>query len=77
MRNPFHIDPTGGNIGSYEHPGFAIFKILQGSGTLVLATVRMNSSSGNLGLGQLSGHAVGPVFGTGKDEDGVKIVIFQ
>lgn len=38
------IDSTGSNVGGDQDPNLAILKVLQGTGSLVLATVGMNGS---------------------------------
>jgi len=72
-----YVDSTGGDVGSDQYPDFAILKVLQGPGSLVLATVGVNGARGDLGPTELLGHPVRSVFGSCKDENGVHFIVLQ
>jgi hypothetical protein len=73
----FDIDSSRRDISCDEDADSAGFKILEGAETLILRTVSMKSRTGDTQGFEATGNAVGPVFRTGKDENGLHGFILQ
>jgi len=71
VRDAFDIDSSRGNIGRNEDADTARLEILQCAETLILGAVGVKSRAGDSQGFQPTGNTVGPVFGAGKDENGL------
>jgi len=69
--NPFHIDSACRDIGCDKDANTAGLKILESTETLILGAVGVKSRAGDSQGFQTTGNTVGPVFGAGKDENGL------
>jgi len=67
----FHINSACGDIGCDEDANTTGFEILQCAETLILGAVGVKSRAGDSQGFQPTGNTVGPVFGAGKDENGL------
>jgi hypothetical protein len=67
----FHIDSSRGDVGSDEDANTAGFKILERTESLILGTVSVKSRAGDSQGFQTTGNTVRPVFGAGKDKNGL------
>jgi hypothetical protein len=73
----FHIDSARGDVGRDEDANTAGFKILECAEPLVLGAVGVKSRAGDSQGFQTTSNTVGPVFRTGKDENGLHGFILQ
>ena len=69
VREGFDIETAGGDIRRDEDAHGTLFKLGKGAGAGSLALVAMDGGGGDAVVFELLGEAVGPVFGTGEDED--------
>ena len=67
----FHIDSARGDVGSDEDANTTGFEILECTETLILGAVGVKSRAGDSQGFKTTGNTVGPVFGAGKDENGL------
>jgi hypothetical protein len=67
----FHIDSSRRDISCDEDAHTAGLKILERTESLILGTVSVKSCTGDSQGFQSTSYSVGPVFRTGKDEDGL------
>jgi hypothetical protein len=64
-----HVDPPSGNVRRDEHAKLPRPKRLEGANALTLAPVSVDDTRTNPAVLELAAKAVGPVFGSRKDED--------
>ena len=67
----FDIDSACGNVGGNQNTNPTSLKILERTKSLILRAIRMKSGAGDSQRFESSGNAIGPVFCTGKDENGL------
>jgi hypothetical protein len=73
----FDIDSSRRDIGCDEDANTTGFEILECTESLILGAVGVKSRAGDSQGFQTTGNTVGPVFGAGKDENGLHGFILQ
>jgi hypothetical protein len=69
--NAFHIDSTRSDVGRDKDADTAGLKILERTKPLILRSVGVKCRTRDTEGFKTTGNTVGPVFGAGKDEDGL------
>src|SRR5690606_33682992 len=77
MGQLFDIQTAGGDIGGHQHGNVAAFEVGQCTGTGALTFIAVNGGSGNVVFLQMFGQTVSAVFGTGKHQHLLPLVVFQ
>jgi hypothetical protein len=75
--NLLHINPACGNIRGHEHPHRAAPKVIQSRLALFLGTIAMQTGRLVARPPDLLQHAIGPMFGAGKDQDCATVMLVQ
>ena len=77
MRNSVYVDPARRYVGSHEDADGPRFEIFQGTQPLILGPIGMDRSCFDAAAFEPARKPVGPVFGSGKYEDGIELRIAQ